>query len=173
MAVVMTPREENPQILVPGAVVQVSLPGASPAEVEELIVTPLEGILSEMRGVDHTYGTAQSGVGIIQVMFKVGQPKEESLVRLYDRIMANLTRLPSDAGAPQIRAVDADDVPIVTVTLASRNYDDYALKRLADRMGERLRSRGKHLRREAYAVAAIARSASNSIPSVFRPSVSA
>jgi multidrug efflux pump subunit AcrB len=139
-AVFMTPREENPQILVPGAVVQVGLPGASPAEVEALVVTPLEGILSEMKGVDHTYATAQSGIGIIQVMFKVGQPKEESLVRLYDRIIANRARLPGDAGAPQIRAVDADDVPIVTVTLASKAYDDYALKRLADRMAERLRS---------------------------------
>ncbi|RAI43864.1 efflux RND transporter permease subunit [Rhodoplanes roseus] len=139
-AVMMTPREENPQILVPGAVVQVALPGASAAEVEELVVTPLEGILSEMTGVDHTYGVAQTGAGSVQVMFKVGQPKEESLVRLYDRVMANLGRLPSDVGSPQIKSVDADDVPIVTMTLASSHYDDYALKRLADRMAERLRS---------------------------------
>ncbi|RAI42518.1 efflux RND transporter permease subunit, partial [Rhodoplanes roseus] len=140
LAVMLTPREENPQILVPGAAVSVALPGASAAEVEDLIVTPLEGILSEMAGVDHTYAVAQTGVGTIQVMFKVGQPKEASLVRLYDRVLANRGRLPADAGLPQVRAVDADDVPVVSVTLASRHYDDFALKRLADRMAERLRS---------------------------------
>lgn len=140
LAVVLTPREENPQILVPAAQVVVPLPGASAKEVEELVVTPLEGILSEMTGVDHTYATAQNSVAVVQVQFKVGQPKEASLVKLYDRVMSNVSRLPSDAGVPQIRSLDADDVPIVTVTLASRHYDDYSLKRLADRMAERLHS---------------------------------
>ncbi len=140
MAVVMTPREENPQILVPGAVITVALPGASAAEVEELVVAPLEGVVGEMTGVDHTGGLAQTGVGIVQVQFKVGQPKEVSLVKLYDRVMSNLARLPADAGTPRIRSVDADDVPILAVTLASHRYDDHDLKRLADRMAERLRS---------------------------------
>lgn len=140
LAVTLTPREENPQILVPAAQVTVVLPGASAKEVEELIVTPLEGILSEMTGVDHTYGVAQNSVGVVQVQFKVGQPKEVSLVKLYDRVMSNVSRLPADAGLPQIRSMDADDVPIVTVTLASRHYDDFSLKRLGDRMAERLRS---------------------------------
>jgi multidrug efflux pump subunit AcrB len=140
LAVVLTPREENPQILVPAAQVTVILPGASAKEVEDLIVTPLEGILSEMTGVDHTYGVAQTSVGTVQVQFKVGQPKEGSLVKLYDRVMSNVARLPADAGLPQIRSLDADDVPIVAITLASRHYDDFSLKRLADRMAERLRS---------------------------------
>ncbi|HTH15508.1 MAG TPA: efflux RND transporter permease subunit [Magnetospirillum sp.] len=140
LAITLTPREENPQILVPAAQVTVTLPGASAKEVEELIVTPLEGILGEMTGVDHTYGVAQNSVGVVQVQFKVGQPKEASLVKLYDRVMSNASRLPSDAGLPQIRSLDADDVPIVTVTLASRHYDDFSLKRLGDRMAERLRS---------------------------------
>ena len=142
LAVILTPREENPQILVPAAQVTVVLPGASAKEVEELIVTPLEGILSEMTGVDHTYGVAQNSVGVVQVQFKVGQPKEVSLVKLYDRVMSNVSRFPADAGLPQIRSMDADDVPIVTVTLASRHYDDFSLKRLGDRMAERLRSLG-------------------------------
>ncbi len=140
LAIMTTSREENPQILVPGALVSVVLPGASAAEVEELIVTPLEGILSEMTGVDHTYGVAQNSLGLVQVQFKVGQSKVESLVKLYDRVTSNRNRLPANAGMPLIRAVDADDVPIVTVTLASDHYDDYGLKRLADRMAERLRS---------------------------------
>jgi multidrug efflux pump subunit AcrB len=140
VAVVKTPREENPQIVVPAALITVSLPGASAAEVEELIVTPLEGIMSEMTGVDHIESTAQNSLGMVQVQFKVGQPKEESLVRLYDRVLASRSRLPSDAGTPVVRSIDADDVPFVTFTLASSQYDDYALRRVAERMAERLRS---------------------------------
>ncbi|WP_295387436.1 efflux RND transporter permease subunit [uncultured Thiodictyon sp.] len=138
--VLLTPREENPQILVPGVQVMVSLPGASAKEVEALVVTPLEGLLSSLSQVDHTYGIAQTAVGSVQVQFKVGQPKEGSLVKVYDRILSNRVLLPADAGVPHIRSVDADDVPIVTLTLASPRYDDFALKRLADRMAERLRS---------------------------------
>ncbi|WP_140848650.1 efflux RND transporter permease subunit [Paracoccus sp. FO-3] len=140
LAILQTPREENPQIVVPGAAVAVTLPGASAAEVEALIVTPLEGILSEIPGVDHTEGLARNSVGTVQVQFEVGQPKEESLVKLYDRVMAAATLLPADAGTPVVRSVDADDVPILTITLASAAYDDHALKRMAERMAERLRS---------------------------------
>lgn len=140
VAVLQTPREENPQIVVPAALVSVSLPGASAAEVEELIVTPLEGILGEISGVDHIEGTSQNSLGLVQVQFKVGQPKEESLVKLYDRVLASRSRLPADAGTPLVQSIDADDVPIVTVTLASAQYDDYALRRVAERMAERLRS---------------------------------
>jgi multidrug efflux pump subunit AcrB len=140
LAMLLTPREENPQILAPGAQVSVTLPGASAKEVEELVVTPLEGILSEMTGIDHTYAIAQNSFGSVAVEFKVGQPKEQSLVKLYDRVMSNRGRLPSDAGIPQIRSMDVDDLAVVTVTLASPSYDDYGLKRIADRMAERLRS---------------------------------
>jgi multidrug efflux pump subunit AcrB len=139
-AVLQTPREENPQIVVPAALVSVSLPGASAAEVAELIVTPLEGILGEISGVDHIEGTSQNSLGLVEVQFKVGQPKEESLVKLYDRVLASRSRLPADAGTPLVQSIDADDVPIVTVTLASAQYDDYALRRVAERMAERLRS---------------------------------
>lgn len=140
LAVMLTPREENPQIVVPGAMVAVALPGATAEEVDRLVVSPLQGILSEMTGVDHSYGNASPGVGTVQVQFKVGEPPEDSLVKLYNRVIANRGRLPADAGVPQIQAVDADDVPIVTVTLASSAYDDHGLKRLADAVAERLRS---------------------------------
>jgi multidrug efflux pump subunit AcrB len=139
-AVVMTPREENPQIIVPAALISVSLPGASAAEVEELVVRPIEGVMSEIQGVDHVESSAQNSLGVIQVQFKVGQPKEQSLVKLYDRVLASRSRLPADAGVPFVRSIDADDVPIVTITLASAKYDEYALKRLAERMADHLRS---------------------------------
>ncbi len=140
LAMTLTPREENPQIIVPDAEVWVTLPGASAEEVEELVIRPLEGIVKQINGVDHTYATAVNSMGILVVQFKVGQDKEQSLVKLYDRILGQRDRLPADAGSPLIRSVDVDDVPIVTVTLASETYDDYALKRLADRLMEGLRS---------------------------------
>ncbi|MDI1339606.1 efflux RND transporter permease subunit [Polaromonas sp.] len=143
LAVTLTPREENPQIVVPGAQVWVTLPGASAEEVEELVIRPLEGIVKQIAGVDHTYATAVNSMGVLMVQFKVGQDKEKSLVKLYDRVLGQRDRLPAGAGEPLIRSVDVDDVPIVTVTLASEIYDDYALKRLADRLMEGLRSLDK------------------------------
>jgi multidrug efflux pump subunit AcrB len=140
LAIMVTPREENPQIVVPAAEVSVTLPGASALEVEERIVTPLEGVLSGMTGVDHTYGVAMNSVGVVTVQFKVGEDKEKSLVKLYDRVLHNRHRLPSGAGEPLVKSVDVDDVPILAITLASNIYDDFALKRIADRMVERLRS---------------------------------
>lgn len=143
LAVTLTPREENPQIVVPGAQVWVALPGASAEEVEELVIRPLEGIVKQIAGVDHTYATAVNSMGVLMVQFKVGEDKEQSLVKLYDRVLGQRDRLPVGAGEPLIRSVDVDDVPIVTVTLASEIYDDYALKRLADRLMEGLRSLDK------------------------------
>ncbi|NOQ46786.1 MAG: AcrB/AcrD/AcrF family protein, partial [Desulfobulbaceae bacterium] len=140
VAITQTPREENPQILVPGAEIMVTLPGASAQEVEQLVVNPLEGLVRQISGVDHTFAIAMNSMALIQVQFEVGLDKERSLVKLHDRIQGHCRKLPADASRPIIRSVDVDDVPIVTVTLASEKYNDYALKRLADRMIERLRS---------------------------------
>lgn len=140
MAILLTPREENPQIVVPGAEIFVSMPGATPDEIEELVINPLEGIIREISGVDHTYATALNSVGVVSVQFEVGLDKEQSLVKLYDRVLGKQDQLAADASVPLIRSVDVDDVPILAVTLASETYDDYALKRLADNMVDRLRS---------------------------------
>jgi len=140
LAVALTPREENPQIIVPAAEVQVALPGASAEEVEKLLVRPLETDIKQITGVDHVYATAvNSGCGLM-VQFKVGQDKEKSLVRLHDSVMGRRNLLPPEASMPVIRSVDVDDVPVVTVTLTSEKYDDYALKRIADRMLDALKS---------------------------------
>jgi len=140
IAVLFTPREENPQIIVPGAEVWVTMPGASADEVEPLIIVPLEGVLREIPHVDPTFAVAMNSAGMVMVQFEVGENKEESLVKLYDKVLGNRDKLPHDASEPLIKSVDVDDVPIITVTLASDVYNDYALKRLADRMMERLRS---------------------------------
>jgi multidrug efflux pump subunit AcrB len=140
IAIFLTPREENPQIVIPSAQITVQLPGASALEVEELIVTPLEGIVGEILGVDHTYGTAMNSVGVVTVQFKAGENREDALVKLYNRVLSNLHRMPENAVEPLIKSLDVDDIAIVAITLASKAYDDYALKRIADRMGERLHS---------------------------------
>lgn len=140
LSIALTPRDENPQILVPGAEVLVALPGASAEEVERLVIRPLEGIVKQINGVDHTYATAVNSMGVLMVQFEVGEDKEKSLVKLYDRVLGQRNQLPAESSEPLIRSIDVDDVPIVTVTLASESYDDYALKQLADRMMEGLRS---------------------------------
>lgn len=140
LAVSLTPREENPQIIVPAAEIFVTFPGASAKEVEQLVVNPLEAIMSELTGVDHVYSVAMNSLAIVTVQFKVGEDKEMSLVKLYDRVMGHWHRISKDASQPLVKSIDVDDVPVFTVTLASEKYDDYALKRLADRMSERLRS---------------------------------
>jgi len=138
IALFITPREENPHINVPAANVLVRMQGASPAEVRNLIVKPLERVLHAMPGVDHTYGTAEDSMGVVTVMFKVGQNKEVSLVKLYDRIMHNLDRIPPGASQPLVKPMDVDDVPVSVITLSSPGMDGLSLKRLAERVREQL-----------------------------------
>jgi len=138
VALSITPREENPQIDVPAANVIVQMQGASPEEVQNLIVRPMEMILREMTGVDHTFGAAMDSLGVVTVMFKVGEDKEASLVKLYDRIMHNLDRIPAGASQPLVKPMDVDDVPVSVITLSSPQMDGLALKRLAERVREQL-----------------------------------
>lgn len=138
LALMVTPREENPTIDVPAANVIVQMQGASPEEVQNLILRPLEMILREMTGVDHTYGVALDSQAVVTVMFKVGEDKEASLVKLYDRIMHNLDRLPAGASEPLVKPLDVDDVPVSVITLSSNAMDGLALKRLAERVRDQL-----------------------------------
>jgi len=138
IALFTTPREENPHIDVPAANVLVRMQGASPAEVRNLVVKPLEMVLREMPGIDHTFGTAKDSLGVVTVMFRVGQDKEASLVKLYDRIMHNLDRIPPGASQPLVKPMDVDDVPVSVITLSSPGMDGLSLKRLAERVREQL-----------------------------------
>ncbi len=140
LAIVYTPREENPQIVVPGAHVIVTLPGASPREVEHLLVQPLENIVKQITGVDHVMSSSRNSVGVLMVQFEVGEDKQLSLVKLYDQILGQRDTLPAGTSMPLIKSIDVDTVPIVTVTLASKTYNDYQLKRVADRVLEGLHS---------------------------------
>ncbi len=138
LALIVTPREENPSIDVPAANVIVHMQGASPEEVQNLILRPMEMVLREMTGVDHTYGVALDSQAVVTVMFKVGEDKEASLVKLYDRIMHNLDRLPAGASEPLVKPLDVDDVPVSVITLSSDAMDGLALKRLAERVRDQL-----------------------------------
>jgi len=138
IALLITPRMENPQINVPAANVIVRMQGASPTEVRNLVVRPLERILHGMTGVDHTFGMAKDSMGVVTVMFKVGQDKEKSLVKLYDHIMHNMDRMPPGASQPLVKPMDVDDVPVSVISLSSPAMDGLSLKRLAERVREQL-----------------------------------
>jgi multidrug efflux pump subunit AcrB len=110
------PREEDPQIAISGGTVMVALPGATPKEIDNIIVKPLERKLREISGVEHIYGVATDNVGIINVMYKIGENREDSNLKLYDKVMQNMELLPKGAMQPLIKPFDIDiDVPIVTV----------------------------------------------------------
>lgn len=138
LSALITPREENPQIDVPGAVVSWQLPGSTAAEVERLIVAPMEARLREIAGIEHSFGTAMPGKGQIQLQFHVGVDEDDAISRVRQRVAANRESLPPATREPTVQQLDVDDVPIVTVSLASARYDDYALRRIAERMAERL-----------------------------------
>lgn len=135
----LTPRLENPRIVVPAANIMVEKPGASPSEIEQLVVKPLEAILQGMSGIEHTYGLALDSLGVVSVQFKVGEGREESLVKLYNQIMSNVDRIPPGARQPLVKPADVDEVPILVVSLSSPVLDDMQLRRLGNQVLERLR----------------------------------
>ena len=140
LALTVTPREYNPQIVVPAANIIVAKPGASATEIRNLVVKPLEAIMNAQSGVEHTYGYANNDFGVVTVQFKVGENQEDSLVKMYNQLMQNMDRIPPGAMEPLVRPVNVDDVPIMTLTLASQTYDDFRLREVAQRLLEQVRN---------------------------------
>ncbi|MDP1690407.1 MAG: efflux RND transporter permease subunit [Burkholderiaceae bacterium] len=122
-AVTVTPREEEPQIDVTMANVLIPFPGASVRDVEQMVAGPAEQVLAQMAGIEHVYAVSRPGLAVLTVQFKVGVSRTEALVRLYDTINANADWLPKGLGVldPIIKPKGIDDVPIVTLTLFSKN----------------------------------------------------
>ena len=118
-AVLVTPREEDPQINVTFANIFIPFPGASAEEVENLVSTPAEQVLSEISGIKHIYSTSMPGMSLLTVQYKVGLDRTEALVRLYNKIASNQDWLPQNLGVgqPLIKPKGIDDVPTVTLTL--------------------------------------------------------
>jgi multidrug efflux pump subunit AcrB len=133
-AVLVTPREEEPQINVTMANVIIPFPGASSADVEKMVAAPAEHVLSQIQGIEHSYSVARPGVAVITVQFKVGVPRTEALVRLYDVLNANQDWLPQGLGVlpPIVKPKGIDDVPVLAATLWTRDAASAAeLERVA------------------------------------------
>ena len=134
-AVLVTPREEEPQINVTMANVLIPFPGASAKDVESMVATPAEQVLAQIVGIDHVFSVSKPGLAVLTVQFKVGQDRTQALVRLYDTIYSNKDWVSPNLGVgePIIKPMGIDDVPIVTLTLwtADPQRGAYELERVA------------------------------------------
>ena len=139
-AVLQLPREEEPQIKVPMVDVLVALPGSSPAEVESRVTMPVEKLLWEIPGVEYLYSTSSSGQAMIIVRFEVGTDIEAALVRLNQKLQSHADRMPPGASAPLVKPRTIDDVPVLAITLHSRERDHLELRCLALQMEEAVKA---------------------------------
>ncbi len=115
LALEIMPREEDPQIAISGGAIIVPMPGASPKEIENVIVKPLEEKIREISGVEYIYGMAMENVGIVNVQYYIGENREISNLKLYDKVMQNMDQLPKNAMQPLVKPFDIDiDIPILT-----------------------------------------------------------
>ena len=135
-AIVLLPREEEPQIKVPMVDVMVSMPGSSAQEIEERVTRPMEKLLWEISGVEYLYSTSRDSESLVIVRFKVGEDPERSLVKLTEKMRSNFDRIPMGVSAPLIKPKSIDDVPILALTFHSSRYDHLTLRRLAAQVDE-------------------------------------
>jgi len=116
ISLIVMPREEDPQIAVSGGSVIIALPGATPQEISNVIIKPLERRMNEIKGVENIYGTAMNNVGMVNVQYYIGEDREASNLKLYDKVMQNMDSLPMGAMRPLIKPFDIDiDIPILSV----------------------------------------------------------
>lgn len=140
-ATAVTPREEEPQIVVPMADVFVQYPGASAKEVESRVTRPMEQLISEIPGVEYVYSIIRPGMNLTIVRYYVGQNAEDSIVKLYNKLYSNMDRIPPGVSMPLIKMRSIDDVSILALTLASKNgaYSGYELRRIAAELSDELK----------------------------------
>ncbi len=129
-AIILLPREEEPQIKVPIVDVMVNMAGFSAKEVEERATRPMEKLLWEIPGVEYIYSTSRDSESLVIVRFKVGSNPDECLVRLTEKLRSNYDRIPHGVGAPLVKPKSIDDVPILALTFHSARYDHLTLRRL-------------------------------------------
>ena len=138
-AIVLLPREEEPQIKVPMVDVMVAMPGSTAKEIEERATRPMEKLLWELPGVEYIYSTSRDSESLVIVRFKVGEDPYVSLVRLTEKLRSNYDRIPMGVSAPLIKLKSIDDVPILALTLHSARYDHLTLRRLAAQIDEEIK----------------------------------
>ena len=125
------PREEDPQIEISGGAIIVPMPGAKPQEIEKIIVNPLERKMREVKGIKHIYGMAMENVGIVNVMYRIGERREDANLKLYDKVMQNMDKLPKGTMQPIVKPFDIDiDIPIVTVAFYPKKGNDIAYEKV-------------------------------------------
>ena len=140
-AMAVTPREEEPQIIVPMADVFVQYPGATAQEVEARVTKPMEKLLWEIKGVEYVYSIVKPGMNLTIVRFYVGENAEDSIVKLNNKLQSNFDRIPQGVSPPLIKMRSIDDVPILALTLSSKNphYTGYELRRIGTELCDELK----------------------------------
>jgi len=139
-ATTLLPREEEPQIKVPMIDVIVSMPGATTREIAERVSRPMEKLLWEIDGVEYIYSTSSPGESLVVVRFLVGYDIDTALVRLNQKLQQNYDIIPPGVSRPLIKARSIDDVPILALTLHSKNHDAVMLRRLAAEVEDRIKA---------------------------------
>ena len=138
-SILKTPREEEPQIVVPMLDVFVQMPGASSDEVAQRVSLPMEKLLREVPGVEYIYSISHPGVSMLVVRFYVGTKEEDAIVQTYNKLYSNFDRIPPGVTQPIIKVRSIDDVPIMALTLWGKNYDSYRLRRIAGELENSLK----------------------------------
>jgi multidrug efflux pump subunit AcrB len=132
MGYLLIPRQEDPQISVPMVDLRIEYPGASAKKVSDLAISPLERIMSEIPGVKHVYSMSMRNEGIVTVQFEVGETMRDSLVKVNDKLDSNRDKMPPGVAFPKVDPVGIDDVPIITLTLWSKDLDGDGLSDVDD-----------------------------------------
>ncbi len=130
-AIWQTPREEEPQIIVPMLDVMVAMPGATPHEVEERASIPMEKLLRQISGVEYVYSISRPGASLVILRFKVGTKEEDAIVKTYNQLYSHFDQIPQGVSQPLVKVRSIDDVPILALTLWGKNYDSYRLRQVA------------------------------------------
>ncbi|NTV05760.1 MAG: efflux RND transporter permease subunit [Chlorobiaceae bacterium] len=139
MATFMTPREEEPQIVVPMVDLYIPYPGATPAEVESRVAKSVERTLTEIPGVDYVYSTSMPDFAVVTVRYKVGEDAEKSMVKLWSTLMKNMDKMPAGVQFPLMKKVSIDDVPVLNLTFWSKTKDPFELRKTAVEVADELK----------------------------------
>jgi multidrug efflux pump subunit AcrB len=139
IATFMTPREEEPQIVVPMVDIYIPYPGAVPSEVEERVAKPFERTLTEIPGVDYVYSTSMPEFALVTVRFKVGEDAETSMVKLWSTLLKNMDRMPPGVQMPLMKKVAIDDVPVLNLTFWSGRNDPFQIRKTAQDVSDELK----------------------------------
>ena len=130
-AIWQTPREEEPQIIVPMLDVMVAMPGATPQEVSERVSAPMERLLNQIPGVEYVYSISRPGASLVIVRFKVGTREEDAIVKTYNQLYSHLDEIPAGVSQPLLKVRSIDDVPVLALTLWGSKFDSYRLRQIA------------------------------------------